>query len=56
MILIDIPQLAYKTWGIEVRITKEDETRDHFLEREIEQGLERFLAQYQYSEKHDHVK
>lgn len=50
-VLIDIPQIAYRTWSIEIRTG--DRLRDYQLEREL---LEKTLGQYQYSSDHDHVR
>ena len=55
MILIDIPQVAYKTWLLEYRIYDENGNRDHMMENEAEHDLERILSDYRYSEEHDHV-
>lgn len=52
-ILIDIPQVAYKTWSIEIH------TGDRLLDYELEQDLKKnceVLKQYPYSEDHDHVR
>ena len=49
-VLIDIPQVAYRTWAIEVHTG--DMMRDYELERE----LEKTLTQYPYSKEHDHVR
>lgn len=54
-ILIDIPQVAYKTWLIEYRIYDENGNRDHVMENEAERDLERILSDYRYSAEHDHV-
>jgi len=51
-IYIDIPQIAYKTWTIEIHTG--DKVRDHLLERELEQTKE--IKQYQYSRDHAHVR
>lgn len=55
-IMIDIPQVAYKTWLLEYRIYDVDGNRNRQMEREAEQDLERSLANYKYSESHDHVR
>lgn len=49
-VLIDVPQVAYRTWAIEVHTG--DMMRDYELERE----LEKTLTQYPYSKEHDHVR
>ncbi len=56
MIYIDIPQVAYKTWGIEYVVRKDDGTRDYLLEHELEQDLQKSLSEYRYSSMHDHVR
>jgi len=55
-IMIDIPQVAYKTWSIEYRIFDKDGNRNRMMEYELEQDLERTLMDYRYSEDHDHVR
>ena len=55
-ILIDIPQVAYKTWAIEYRIYDKDGKRDFMLEYEAERDLEKVLSDYKYSKEHDHVR
>lgn len=55
-VAIDIPQVAYKTWLLEYRIYDADGNRNRQMEREAEQDLERSLANYKYSESHDHVR
>ena len=54
--MIDIPQVAYKTWSIEYRIFDKDGNRNRMMEYELEQDLERTLMDYRYSEDHDHVR
>ena len=49
-VLIDVPQVAYRTWAIEAHTG--DMMRDYELERE----LEKTLTQYPYSKEHDHVR
>jgi len=57
MILIDIPQVAYKTLRIEYIVRKDDGSRDRVLEYELEQNLQRRTLQgFPYSELHDHVR
>ncbi len=56
MILIDIPQIAYKTLSIEVRIDTSDGTRDFWAEMEAEENLKKALSEYPYSSNHDHVR
>lgn len=51
-ILIDIPQVAYRTWAIEIHTG--DKMRDLQLERELADSME--LKRYPYSKDHDHVK
>ncbi len=55
-ILIDIPQVAYKTWSLEYLIYDKDGNRDLLAELEAEQDLKRTLSSVQYSSEHDHVK
>lgn len=52
MIYIDIPQIAYKTWGFEYH------TGDKQLDRELERNLaeSQEFKQYPYSKDHDHVR
>lgn len=49
-ILIDIPQVAYRSWAIEVH------TGDRMLDYQLERELEKTLTQYPYSVEHDHVR
>ncbi|MBR3644926.1 MAG: hypothetical protein IKN54_00765 [Lachnospiraceae bacterium] len=56
MILIDVPQVAYKTWSLKYRIYDKNGNRDYLTEREAEQDLERALSDYKYSVEHDHVR
>ena len=51
-IYIDIPQIAYKTWCIEINTG--NKIMDLYLERELEQTKE--IKQYPYSKDHDHVR
>lgn len=55
-IMIDVPQVAYKTWSLEYRIVDKDGNRDWIAEYEAEQDLKRALTEYKYSEDHDHVR
>ena len=55
-ILVDIPQVAYKTWLLEYRIYDNDGNRLQMMEYEAEQDLERSLSEYKYSADHDHVR
>lgn len=55
-ILVDIPQVAYKTWLFEYRIYDNDGNRLRMVEREAERDLERTLRDYRYSADHDHVR
>lgn len=55
MIMIDVPQVAYKTWCLEYRVVKNDGTRDRMLEQEMEQSLKNALQDVRYSAEHDHV-
>lgn len=54
--LIDVPQVAYKTWSIEYRIYDKDGNRDHWMELEAEQELKHILSGVEYSSEHDHVR
>lgn len=49
-VLIDIPQVAYRTWAIEIH------TGDKMHDYELERELEKTLTQYPYSKDHDHVR
>lgn len=49
-VLIDIPQVAYKTWAIEVH------TGDRMFDYKLERELKETLTQYSYSKDHDHVR
>lgn len=49
-ILIDVPQVAYRTWTIEIH------TGDKILDYKFERELEKTLTQYPYSKDHDHVR
>lgn len=51
-ILIDIPQVAYRTWAIEIHTG--DKMRDFQLERELADSME--LKRYPYRKDHDHAK
>ena len=51
-ILIDIPQIAYRTWAIEIHTG--DWMRDRELERGLAESME--LRKYPYSSDHDHVR
>ena len=55
-ILIDIPQVAYKTWSLEYLIYDKDGNRDLLAELNAEQDLKQTLSSVQYSSEHDHVK
>ena len=56
MFLIDIPQVAYKTWGIEYVVRNADGTRDRFRELELERDMASKLGEYAYSADHEHVR
>ena len=56
MILIDIPQVAYKTWAFEYRIYDKNGNRNRLMEYEAERDLEKSLSDYKYSTEHDHVR
>ena len=55
-VLIDIPQVAYKTWVLEYRIFDKDGKRNHLMEYEAERDLEKALVDVRYSKDHDHVR
>lgn len=55
-IMIDVPQVAYKTWKLEYRIYDKDGKRDPMAEYEAEKDLEKVLSDYKYSTDHDHVR
>lgn len=55
-ILIDVPQVAYKTWILEYRIYDADGKRDRMMEYEAERDLEKALSDAKYSPEHDHVR
>jgi len=55
-VMIDIPQVAYKTWLLEYRIYDENGNRNRLMEYEAEKDLERILSDYRYSAEHDHVR
>lgn len=55
-VMIDIPQVAYKTWVLEYRIYDENGNRNYAMEYEAERDLEKVLSGYKYSAEHDHVR
>ena len=55
-VIIDVPQVAYKTWLLEYRIYDKNGNRDRVMENEAERNLERVLSSYKYSAEHDHVR
>jgi len=55
-ILIDIPQVAYRTVALEYVIRDKDGKRDWLAEREAEESLKNSLSDMQYSADHDHVR
>ena len=55
-ILIDIPQVAYRTVALEYIIMDKDGKRDWLAEREAEESLKNSLSDMQYSADHDHVR
>lgn len=55
-VMIDIPQVAYKTWLLEYRIYDKNGNRNRLLEYEAEKDLEKVLSDYKYSADHDHVR
>lgn len=55
-VVIDVPQVAYKTWVLEYRIYDINGKRNREMEYEAERDLERVLSSYKYSAEHDHVR
>lgn len=56
-IYIDVPQVAYRTWVIDVKVYGEiDEYERQEIEDEIERGMRKRLSAYPYSPEHDHIK
>lgn len=55
-VLVDIPQIAYKTMSIEYVIIGQDGKRDRWAEREAEQNLQKELKEYPYSADHEHMR
>ena len=55
-VIIDVPQVAYKTWVLEYRMYDKNGNRNRLLEYEAEKDLERALSEYRYSADHDHVR
>ena len=55
-ILIDIPQVAYRTMVLECVIKDKDGKRDWLAEREAEESLKNSLSDVRYSADHDHVR
>lgn len=55
-ILIDVPQVAYRTVALEYVINDKDGKRDWLAEREAEESLKNSLSNVQYSADHDHVR
>ena len=56
MIYIDVPQIAYRTWGIEYIIRYKNGNRDFLTEKDMENELKEKLSDYKFSSFHDHVK
>lgn len=55
-VLIDIPQIAYKTFSLKYIIRDENGNRDFEKEYEAEQSLKAQLKEYLHSVDHDHVR
>ena len=55
-ILIDIPQVAYRTMVLEYVIKDKGGKRDWLAEREAEESLKNSLSDVRYSADHDHVR
>ena len=55
-ILIDIPQVAYRTVALEYVIKDKDGKRDWFKGCEAEKSLKKSLSDLRYSADHDHVR
>ena len=56
MVVIDVPQVAFRTVSLEYIIRDSDGKRDYTAEREAEESLRNLLSDYRYSSDHDHVK
>ena len=55
-VIIDVPQVAYKTWVLEYRIYDNDGNRNRLMEYNAERDLERVLSSYKCSAEHAHVR
>ena len=55
-ILIDIPQIAYKTVSLKYIIRDENGNRDFEKEHDAEQSLKSQLKEYLYSADHEHMR
>lgn len=55
-VLIDIPQVAYRTWSLEYIIKNKDGKRDWIAEYEAEERLKSGLSDARYSADHNHVR
>ena len=55
-VLIDVPQVAYRTWSLEYIIKNKDGKRDWITEYEAEERLKSSLSDVRYSADHDHVR
>ena len=55
-VLIDVPQVAYRTMVLEYVIKDKNGKRDWLTEREAEESLKNSLADVRYSADHDHVR
>ena len=55
-VLIDIPQITYKTVSFKYIIHDANGKRDFEKEHEAEQSLKSALKEYQYSVDHEHVR
>ena len=55
-VLIEVPQVAYRTWSLEYIIKNKDGKRDRITEYEAEESLKSSLLDVRYSADHDHVR
>lgn len=55
-VLIDIPQVAYRTIVLEYVVKDKDGKRDWLAEREAEENLKNSLSDMRYCVDNDHVR
>lgn len=53
-IVVDIPQIAYRTWVIEYHTG--DKELDYKLEKDLRENCKKVFDKYPYSADHPHVK